>query len=110
MKKQLLFLALLTIYFNVNAQIQVSNFTYNNVRNSHPSELQEFNGKIFFSAVNDGSGRELWSSNGISSNTNLVLDLEPGETSGLVTFYSTILNNELYFNANDDYSYSGGEI
>lgn len=110
MKKTLLFLALLTIYFNLNAQIQVSNFTYNNVQNSGPISLQEFNGEIFFSAVNDGYGRELWSSNGISSNTNLVIDIEPGETSGLVTFYSTILNNELYFNANDDYSYSGGEI
>lgn len=110
MKKNLLFLTLATIYFNINAQIQVSNFTYNTVQNSTPTGLQEFNGKIFFSAVNDGYGRELWSSNGTSSNTNIVIDIEPGETDALNTFYSTILNNEFYFVANDDFSFSGGEI
>jgi len=110
MKKPLLFLVSLLICCNINAQIQVSNFTYNNLQNSHPIGLQEFNGKIFFTAVNDGSGRELWSSNGTSSKTNLVIDIKPGETDGLTNLNSTTLNNELYFVANDDNSYSGGEI
>ncbi|MEM5564997.1 T9SS type A sorting domain-containing protein [Psychroserpens sp. AS72] len=110
MKKKILFLTIVTICFNIHAQIQVSNFTYNNVQNSSPTGLQEFNGKILFSAVNDGYGRELWSSNGTSSNTNIVIDIEPGETDGLYTFYSTILNNEFYFVAKDDFSFSGGEI
>lgn len=110
MKKTLLFLVLLTIYPNLNAQIQISNFTYNNVQNSDPAKLQEFNGEILFSAGNDGSGKELWSSNGTSSNTNLVIDTNPGVSNGLNTFYSTILNNEFYFVTNDILNYSGGEI
>ncbi|MCP4178100.1 MAG: hypothetical protein GY756_10065, partial [bacterium] len=110
MKKSLLFITLLIFCISLNAQIQISNFTYNNVQNSSPTRLQEFNGEIYFSAVNDGFGRELWSSDGTSSNTNLVIDIESGETNGLTAFYSTILNNELYFNANDNYDYSGGEI
>jgi ELWxxDGT repeat protein len=110
MKRKLLFLTLLTIYFSLNAQVQVSNFTYNSVQSSGPAYLQEFNNEIFFSARNDGSGRELWSSDGTSSNTNLVIDIEPGETDGLTTFYSTELNNELFFVAKNDYNYSGGEI
>ncbi|ARV05273.1 hypothetical protein BTO04_00560 [Polaribacter sp. SA4-10] len=110
MKRKLLFLTLLTIYFNLKAQIQVSNFTYNSVQSSSPAYLQEFNNEIFFPARNDGSGRELWSSDGTSSNTNLVIDIEPGETDGLTTFYSTELNNELFFVAKNNYDYSGGEI
>lgn len=110
MKRKLLFLILSTIYFNLKAQVQVSNFTYNSVQSSSPVYLQEFNNEIFFSARNDGSGKELWSSDGTSSNTNLVIDIEPGETDGLTTFYSTELNNELFFVAKDDYNYSGGEI
>lgn len=110
MTKKLLFLTLSTIYFSLNAQIQVSNFTYNSVQSSGPAYLQEFNNEIFFSARNDGSGRELWSSDGTSSNTNLVIDIEPGETDGLTNFYSTELNNELFFVAKNNYDYSGGEI
>lgn len=110
MKRRLLFLTLLTICFSLNAQIQISNFTYNSVQSSSPVYLQEFNNEIFFSARNDGSGRELWSSDGTSLNTSLFIDIEPGETDGLTTFYSTELNNELFFVAKDDYNYSGGEI
>lgn len=110
MKKTLIFLALATIYPQLNAQIQISNFTYNTIETASPSGLQEFNGEIFFSAANDGSGQELWSSDGTSSNTNLVIDTQPGEADGLLTFPSTILNNDLYFVTNDDYNYSGGEI
>lgn len=110
MKRRLLFLTLLTIGFSLNAQIQISNFTYNNVQSTNPVYLKEYNNKIFFSARNDGSGRELWSSDGTSSNTNLVIDIEPGETDGLTTFYSTELNNELFFVAKDNLNYSGGEI
>ncbi|MBC3847023.1 T9SS type A sorting domain-containing protein [Winogradskyella echinorum] len=103
---------LINLLFTINlcAQIQISNFTFNNVSSSGPSSLQEFNGEIFFSANTDNYGRELWSSDGTSNNTNLIIDIAPGESNGLVTFFSAILNNELYFNANDNYDYSGGEI
>lgn len=107
MKKNLLFLTLIS-FCALNAQIQISNFTYNNVQKSSPKGIQEFNGKIFFSAVNDGYGRELWSSDGTSTNTNMVIDIDPGLANGVRGLYSTILNNKLYFVANDNSS--GGEI
>lgn len=110
MIRKLLYLTLLFIYFNLNAQIQVSNFTYNSVQGSGPTYLQEFNDEIFFRANNDGSGQELWSSDGTSPNTNLVVDIEPGEINGLGSFLSTQLNSELFFQAKDDLDYSGGEI
>ncbi|SFU52310.1 Por secretion system C-terminal sorting domain-containing protein [Pustulibacterium marinum] len=108
MIRKLFFFVLSTIFFNLNAQVQISNFTYNSVEVSNPAYLQEFNNKIFFPAGNDGSGRELWSSDGTSLNTNLVIDIEPGETNGLTTFFSTELNNELFFTAKVDNNYTGG--
>mgnify|MGYP006149785989 CR=1 FL=1 len=109
MNRKIILLTLFSIY-GLNAQIQISNFTYNNINNSPPVQLQEFNNQIFFSAVTDNYGRELWSSDGTSLNTNLFYDLANGISNGLPTFFSESLNGELYFNANDGFNYSGGEI
>ncbi|MFD0963557.1 T9SS type A sorting domain-containing protein [Pseudofulvibacter geojedonensis] len=112
MKKTILSLSLFLYSIYLCAQIQLSNFTYNNISNSSPAKLQEFNNKIFLSAATDNHGRELWSSDGTATNTNLVIDIEPGESNGLELFHSTILNNELFFAAKDDPNdlYGGGEI
>ncbi|CAL2076457.1 T9SS type A sorting domain-containing protein [Tenacibaculum sp. 190524A02b] len=109
MNRKIILLTLFSIY-GLNAQIQISNFTYNNINSSPPVKLQEFNNQIFFSAVTDDYGRELWSSDGTSLNTNLFYDFANGVSNGLPTFFSESLNGELYFNANDGFNYSGGEI
>lgn len=108
MKKYILFLALFTIYFNINAQIQLSNFTYNNVANANPGHFRVFNGKIIFIATTDGHGRELWSSNGTPVGTNILKDVMPGSNNGISEFFSTVLNGELFFTGNT--GYVDGEI
>lgn len=109
MTKKLLFIILLNIS-SLNAQIQISNFTYNNVQQGSPAHLQEVNGEIYFTAKSDNYGRELWSSNGTLNNTNLIFDVVSGTSDGFVNFYSSKLNNELIFVANNDFDYSGFEI
>lgn len=48
---------------------------------SSPRDLIEFNNRIFFTADDGVHGRELWSSSGIGSGTNLLLDIQSGSTS-----------------------------
>lgn len=111
MKKTLFLLTILTVN-SIIAQIQLSNFTYNNIDISSPTNLEEFNNRIYFAATTDDYGRELWSSDGTPQNTRLVIDISPATYNGYTNFYySTKLNNELYFVANYDNQYTGsGEI
>src|SRR6185503_19980372 len=48
---------------------------------SSPQSLTEVNGRVFFSATDGSSGRELWGSDGTAATTHLVLDLYPGSSS-----------------------------
>lgn len=109
MKKITLILSLLCIV-NLYSQIQISNFTYNTIENSGPQQLQEFNGKIVFRSATDNFGRELWASEGELESTNMVKDIEPGVDDGVKSFFSSVLNNDLYFSAKDELDYTGGEI
>lgn len=68
----------------------------------------EFNAKLYFLLDDKVTGLELWSSDGTSSGTNLVKDINPtgngfdALTSGAPVDPSfTIMNNKLYFKAND---------
>ncbi len=95
----------------VQAQLQISDFSYESVRESQPISFIEFNNLMFFIATTDGYGREIWFSDGTSSNTRLLKDINPGEADGaryLLTKGSAVLNNELYFIATD--GSSNGEI
>jgi trimeric autotransporter adhesin len=65
---------------------------------SSPADLTVFNNSLYFSA-NDGSGRELWKSNGAASGTVVVSEINPSGSSyptGIRNF-----NGTLYFSAND---------
>ena len=72
---------------------------------SFPSDLTEFNGKLYFGA-NDGiNGDELWVTDGTAAGTQLVADINPGN-SGYNSASSsprnlTEFNDKLYFIAND---------
>lgn len=67
-----------------------------------PSAVVEFQGKAYFSAYTNGSGRELWASDGQTAW--LVQDIHPGSSSSLNAFFAenaVVHNNILYFLADD---------
>ena len=51
---------------------------YGRPNNSGIYSFTEFNGKLFFTAVQDATGRELWVSDGTADGTQLVKDINPG--------------------------------
>jgi ELWxxDGT repeat protein len=72
---------------------------------SNPSNLVEFNGKLYFTADDGVHGYELFVSDGTAEGTQLLVDLRSGENNGYN--YGSIPNNlvefndQLYFVAND---------
>jgi ELWxxDGT repeat protein len=67
---------------------------------SNPQQLTNVNGKLFFTA-NDGlHGTELWKSDGTSTGTVMVKDINPGPT-GSNPLYLTNVNGALFFTADD---------
>ena len=77
---------------------------------SNPSNFVEFNNKLYFSADDGESGRELFVSDGTAEGTQLLVDLNPGvyegnygppfaEGSNPSNFIE--FNDKLYFSAND---------
>ena len=69
--------------------------------NSAVVNLTNLNGTLYFSADNGINGSELWKSNGTTSGTVMVKDINPGSNSsmsGLFPYY-TNSNGTLYFNA-----------
>ena len=76
---------------------------------SYPNNLTEFNGKLYFTADDGETGRELWVSDGTTQGTSLVVDLYPDRLNGEdsdypnssfpASFYE--FNHKLYFSARD---------
>jgi ELWxxDGT repeat protein len=61
-----------------------------------PGPMTAFDGQVFFTRHESGTGTELWTSDGTSAGTRLVADLEPGAGSSIP--YSTIVHEgRLYF-------------
>jgi ELWxxDGT repeat protein len=79
---------------------------YGNIQGSYPSNLVEFQDKLYFTANDGKHGNELFVSDGTAEETQLLVDLRPGEdkygnlqgsyASNLVEF-----QDKLYFTAND---------
>ncbi len=64
----------------------------------------EFNGRLYFTAQNSTSGREVWSTDGTVAGTTLLKDIYPGTNPSIDPQFDphfTILNNKLFFVAND---------
>jgi len=67
---------------------------------SYPSYFYEFNGAFYFFADN-GTGTEIWKSDGSASGTQMLKDINPNSSSDKDAPYFTIYNGELYFSANN---------
>ena len=83
--------------------------SYASLNSSSPSNLTQFNGKLYFSADDGKNGRELWVSDGTAEGTNLVKDIYPGnpnyQNSGYmdssIPTHFIKFDNKLYFSARD---------
>lgn len=78
-----------------------------NIQTSYPSNLVEFNGKLYFSANDGVHGNELFVSDGTAEGTQLVADINPGENNYGYSNNSSPgsfveFNDKLYFSATDD--------
>ncbi|MBA4849384.1 ELWxxDGT repeat protein [Emticicia sp. BO119] len=67
---------------------------------SAPNNFTNVNGTVFFSAVTEAYGKELWKSDGTVEGTVLVKDINPGE-GGSVIDQITKVGNLVFFTAND---------
>ncbi|MEM7203261.1 MAG: ELWxxDGT repeat protein [Planctomycetota bacterium] len=83
--------------------LDVNRAAATNPLSSQPKLLGEANGWVYFSAWSPALGRELWRTDGTSSNTELVVDLRPGTQSGLFThdIFAVDASGAVYF-AGDD--------
>jgi ELWxxDGT repeat protein len=72
-----------------------------------PGGMINFNGTLFFSALNDLSGTELWRSDGTFAGTRMVADINPGPNDSFPN-QLTDLNGLLVFAADD--STNGSEL
>ncbi|MEM8721502.1 MAG: ELWxxDGT repeat protein [Cyanobacteria bacterium P01_G01_bin.39] len=87
---------------NINPGVRNDGFGYSSLL----SGFTEYDGKLYFSANDGETGGELWVSDGTSSGTQLVADINP-EVSGYgYPFDSsvsqlTVFDDKLYFTAND---------
>lgn|GEM_PF-1030805 len=65
--------------------------------------LNTMGGFLYFTGTSAATGSELYKTDGTVAGTSLVKDIYPGATSGMNIYYSStaVLNNELYFPAND---------
>lgn len=108
----LLILGILVFNKYTNGQEMITDFVSGDTdKGSSPSGFVEFREMMFFQAITEGYGREIWVTNGNENEVFILKDIYPGSNSGIQTLLSkssVILNNTLYFIAND--GTSNGEI
>lgn len=66
----------------------------------NPGSLTNMNGTLFFSGFTSANGEELWKSDGTSSGTVLLKDIEPGAGFGSPR-HLTVVGSTLYFSGTD---------
>jgi trimeric autotransporter adhesin len=112
MKTFLLVLLHLFVIKTAIAQQQITDFPLTQrEEGSNPSSYIEFNNIMFFEAFSGGFGTEIWTLAENQDHATLLKDIYPGSNSSVNYYFSNvsvILNNKLYFVAND--GTSDGEI
>ncbi len=112
MKTLLITLIVILALSHLHSQTQVTAFqSQQSDKGSFVSDFLTYKNKIFFEADNTSYGRELWMSDGNQNGATLLKDIFPGNQSSILTSFtksSVILNDELYFVAND--GTSDGEL
>lgn len=83
---------------DINPGSNSSGYAYS----SNPKNLLNVSGTLFFQASDGSDGAELWTTDGTSSGTSMVEDLEPTAGFGSVPEQLTNLNGVLIFSANVD--------
>ena len=68
---------------------------------SYPEYFTSFGNEVYFSANNSFHGYELWKTDGTSSGTVMVKDINIGSDSSMVTTEFVEFGNALYFRATD---------
>ncbi|MFC0777896.1 T9SS type A sorting domain-containing protein [Flavobacterium sp. HJSW_4] len=104
MKIKLLLIFFAFVIVKANAQQKIYDFS------SYAGGFQKINNKLIFEASTSDTGREIWLSDGTTSNTKLIKDIYPGTESSVAWTLtrSAEINNNLYFIAKDENS--AGEI
>jgi len=111
MKNSFLIFGLLFMFKFAVGQVMITDFLYKDGdKSSSPSNFVEFNQKMFLEATTESFGREIWVTEGNVNEAIILKDINPGKNSGIHAFSesSVIINNTLYFIANDGNSI--GEI
>jgi ELWxxDGT repeat protein len=67
---------------------------------SFPYQFVEFNGKYYFSVSDGINGSELWSTDGTTSGTEMLIDIVNGPGNS-TPYFMNVLGNQLYFAASD---------
>jgi ELWxxDGT repeat protein len=75
---------------------------------SDSGEFTEFNNKLYFRANDGVNGFELWVSDGTTTGTQLVADINQASFNPILPSGFTVFDNKLYFSAND--GVNGGEL
>ena len=106
MKQTLLTISILITGLTAGAQILVKDIDPGSA-SGQPSNFINFNNYIYFVASDGVHGFELWRTDGTDNGTVMVRDINPNgngmaeDEDGLVFSSFTIMNNELYFFADD---------
>jgi ELWxxDGT repeat protein len=97
MKKSIL-LALLTVFFYnaTTAQLLETLKDINTNGSSSPRDLTLYNNKLYFTAVDDTHGAEMWVTEGTTASTKIAFDYTPGTASTNINSLVAI-NNKLFF-------------
>lgn len=101
--RKLIPLLLLVLSYEVQAQspylVRDINTTLStDVASSTPGNFTAFGNRTYFIATTKQTGAEIWSTDGTSSGTGLLLDIIPGEA-GSSPSSLTVVNGEMLFNA-----------
>lgn len=95
--KFLLFISTFVLLQSAFAQFSLKGYDICTTGASDPSSMIVYNGNLYFSALDNSSGRELWVSNG--STNSMVKDINTGGTSN--PQYLTKNSSRLFFAADD---------